>query len=162
MFAKPQSILTWRTHIRAGNCQLHHEYHSWIPHTYIIFLVNHCANTEAPMCNDHVRIRRLGQVNAHTLIVFIAPNRLCDYEKLLHQNVRQHAVFPIPNSLFPSRTSDCSSAEHCWHTCCRLPTPDEDRDTITTKLWTCTHLYLIKVHSTRFQHLIPPRTQKPF
>ncbi len=37
------------------------------------------------MCSDHVHIRRLAQVNYNTLIVFIAPNRLCDYETLLHQ-----------------------------------------------------------------------------
>ncbi len=47
------------------------------------------------MCSDHARIRRLAQVHSNTLIVFIAHNRLCDYKKLLHQNVRQHAVFPI-------------------------------------------------------------------
>ncbi len=47
------------------------------------------------MCNGHAHIRRLAQVTSHTLIVFIAPNRLCDYEKLLHQNVHQYAVFPI-------------------------------------------------------------------
>ncbi len=35
------------------------------------------------------------QVSSNTLIVFIAPNRLCDYETLLHQNVLQHAVFPV-------------------------------------------------------------------
>ncbi len=47
------------------------------------------------MCSDHVHLHRLAQVNSYTLIVFIAPNRLWDYETLLHQNVRQHAVFPI-------------------------------------------------------------------
>ncbi len=47
------------------------------------------------MCSDHTHIRRLAQVNSYTLIVFIAHNRLCDYEMLLHLNVRQHAVFPI-------------------------------------------------------------------
>ncbi len=47
------------------------------------------------MCSGHVRIRRLAQVNSHTLIVFTAPKMLCDYEKLLHQNVCQYAVFPI-------------------------------------------------------------------
>ncbi len=47
------------------------------------------------MCSGHVRIRRLAQVNSHTLIVFIAPKMLCDYEKLLHQNVCQYAIFPI-------------------------------------------------------------------
>ncbi len=51
--------------------------------------------SEAPMCSDHAHLRRLAQVNSNTLIVFIAPNRLCDYETLLHQNVRQHAVFPV-------------------------------------------------------------------
>ncbi len=51
--------------------------------------------SEAPMCSDHAHLCRLAQVNSNTLIVFIAPNRLCDYETLLHQNVCQHAVFPI-------------------------------------------------------------------
>ncbi len=47
------------------------------------------------MCSGHARIRRLAEVNSHTLIVFTAPKMLCDYEKLLYQNVRQYAVFPI-------------------------------------------------------------------
>ncbi len=47
------------------------------------------------MCSDHAHLCRLAQVNSNTLIVFIAPNGLCDYETLLHQNVCQHAVFPI-------------------------------------------------------------------
>ncbi len=53
------------------------------------------------MCSGHARIRRLAQVNSHTLIVFIAPKVLCDYDKLLHQNVRQYAVFPahVPASI---------------------------------------------------------------
>ncbi len=47
------------------------------------------------MCSGHARIRRLAQVNSHTLIVFIAPKMLCDYDKLLHEYVCQYAVFPI-------------------------------------------------------------------
>ncbi len=67
------------------------------------------------MCSDHVRICRLARVNSHTLlIVFVAPKRLCDYEKLLHQNVHQHAVFPIAH--VPEIISQ-------WHACHRLPTP---------------------------------------
>ncbi len=59
------------------------------------------------MCNGHAHIRRLAQVTSHTLIVFIAPNRLCDYEKLLHQNVRQYAVFPIAHvpAIIPLRAT---------------------------------------------------------
>ncbi len=49
----------------------------------------------------------LAQVNSNTLIVFIAPNRLCDYETLLHQNARQHAVFPIAHkqAIIPLRAT---------------------------------------------------------
>ncbi len=62
------------------------------------------------MCSDHLHLRRLAQVNYNTLIVFIAPNRLCDYDKLLYQNVRQHAVFPIahmPEIILLSATVGC-------------------------------------------------------
>ncbi len=71
------------------------------------------------MCSDHTHIHRLAQVHSNTLIVFTAPNRLCDYEELLHQNVRQHAVFPIAHvpAIIPLRaTVDC-----------RLPTPGLNR-----------------------------------
>ncbi len=61
------------------------------------------------MCSDQAHIRRLAQVNSNTLIVFIAPNCLCDYETLLHQNLRQHAVFPIAHmpAIIPLRTIGC-------------------------------------------------------
>ncbi len=65
------------------------------------------------MCSDHAHFRRLAQVNSNTLIVFIAPNRLCDYETLLHQNVCQHAVFPIAH--VPAIIPLCATG--------RLPTP---------------------------------------
>ncbi len=55
------------------------------------------------MCSDHTHLRRIAKVNSNTLIVFIAPNRLCDYETLLHQNVHQHAVFPIAIIPFGTR-----------------------------------------------------------
>ncbi len=59
------------------------------------------------MCSDHAHIRRLAQVNSKTLIVFIAPNMLYDYEELLHQNVCQHAVFPIAHvpAIIPLRAT---------------------------------------------------------
>ncbi len=60
------------------------------------------------MCSGRARIRRLAQVNSsHTLIVFIAPKRLCDYEKLLHHNVRQYAGFPIAHvpAIIPLRAT---------------------------------------------------------
>ncbi len=62
-------------------------------------------------------VRRLAQVNSHTLIVFIAPNRLCDYDNLLHQNIRQYAVFFY-----------CLRCQRLplWHACRRLPTPELD------------------------------------
>ncbi len=65
--------------------------------------------SEAPMCSDHAHIRRLAQVDSNTLIVFIAPNWLCDYETVLHQNVRQHAVFPIAHmpAIIPLRAIGC-------------------------------------------------------
>ncbi len=68
------------------------------------------------MCSGRVRIRR---VNSHTLIVFIAPNRLCDYEKLLHQNVCQYTVFPIARvpAIIPLRAVGCRpliyTIKHC-------------------------------------------------
>ncbi len=49
------------------------------------------------MYSNHAHIHRLAQVNSNTLIVLIALNRLCDYEKLLHENVCQHAVPACPN-----------------------------------------------------------------
>ncbi len=66
-------------------------YFDWIGHLSHFYIDQRSLRlwSEAPMCSGHVRIRRLAQVNSHTLIVFIAPNRLCDYEKLLHQNLRQ-------------------------------------------------------------------------
>ncbi len=59
------------------------------------------------MCSDHVHLHRLAQVNSNNLIVFMAPNRLCDYETLLHQNVHQHAVFPIAHvpAIIPLRAT---------------------------------------------------------
>ncbi len=72
--------------------------------------------SEAPMCSDHAHLRRLAQVNSNTLIVCIAPNRLCDYETLLHQNVRQHAVFPIDHvpAIIPLRATVGMRAVGCW------------------------------------------------
>ncbi len=71
------------------------------------------------MCSDHACIRRLAQVNYHTLIAFIAPNRLCDYEKLLNLNVRQHAVFPIAHvpALIPLRATVGTCAVGCQPLC---------------------------------------------
>ncbi len=59
------------------------------------------------MCSDHARLCRQAQFNSNTLIVFIAPNRLCDYETLLLQNARQHAVFPIAHmpAIIPLRAT---------------------------------------------------------
>ncbi len=71
------------------------------------------------MCSDHAHILRLAQVNSNTLIVFIASKRLCDYETLLHQNVHQHAVFPIAHVPAIIRaTGGCHYS--------RLPTPAID------------------------------------
>ncbi len=71
--------------------------------------------SEARMCSDHAHIRRLAQVNSNTVIVFIAPNRLCDYETLLHQNVRKHEVFPnahVP-AIIPLRATVGTRAVGC-------------------------------------------------
>ncbi len=78
----------------------------------LILIHTHHSHTET---GDHIQ----KQVNSNTVIVFIAPNRLCDYETLLHQNVRQHAVFPIAHV-----SSDYPSACRCLHACRRLPSPD--------------------------------------
>ncbi len=48
-------------------------------------------------------------------LVCIAPNRLCDYEKLLHQNVHQLAVFPIAHvpAIIPLRATVDTRAVGC-------------------------------------------------
>ncbi len=48
-----------------------------------------------------------------------SPNRLCDYEKLLNLNVRQHAVFPIAHVpvLIPLRATVGTCAVGCQPLC---------------------------------------------
>ncbi len=67
------------------------------------------------MCSGYGCIRRLSQINSHTLIIFIAPKRLCDCEKLLHQNVCQYAVFPIAreSAIIPLRATVGTHAVDC-------------------------------------------------
>ncbi len=72
---------------------------------------------EAPMCSDHAHLCRLAQVNSNTLIVFIAPNRLCDWDVITSQ-CTSACSFP-----YCSHASDYPSSCHCWHACRRLPTP---------------------------------------
>ncbi len=67
------------------------------------------------MCSGYGCIRRLSQINSHILIIFIAPKRLCDYEKLLHQNVCQYAVFLIArvSGFIPLRATVGTHAVDC-------------------------------------------------
>ncbi len=74
--------------------------------------------SEAPMWSDHAHICRLAQVNANTLIVFIAPKRLYDYWDAITSKCTSACSFP-----YCSRASDYPSVCHCWHVCRRLLTP---------------------------------------
>ncbi len=100
--------------------------HLWMVNPAFFDLIGHLSHfdiderslrlwSEAPMCSDHAHLRRLAQVNSNTLIVFIAPNRLCDFETLLHQNVHQYAVFPIAHvpAIIPLRATVGTHAVGC-------------------------------------------------
>ncbi len=63
--------------------------------------------SEAPMCSDHAHICRF-RVNSNTFIVFIAPNRLCDWD-VITSKCTSACSFS-----FCSRASNYPSACHCW------------------------------------------------